>query len=96
MDGSQEDKSSSLWRKAFLKSYKAMDKELKSHPKVDCFCSGCTAVTLVKQVHVNPNQFAALFSDLLAVSFSNFDLPTGFRSIRGKYRGFSSNSRIER
>ncbi|XP_023534167.1 probable protein phosphatase 2C 52 [Cucurbita pepo subsp. pepo] len=49
MDGSQEDKSSSLWRKAFLKSYKAMDKELKSHPKVDCFCSGCTAVTLVKQ-----------------------------------------------
>ncbi|XP_038902772.1 probable protein phosphatase 2C 52 [Benincasa hispida] len=49
IDGSQEDKSSSLWRRAFLKSYKAMDKELKSHPKLDCFCSGSTAVTLVKQ-----------------------------------------------
>lgn len=48
-DGSQEDKLSSLWRRVFLKSYKAMDKELKSHPKVDCFCSGSTAVTLVKQ-----------------------------------------------
>lgn len=53
IDASEEDKSSSLWRTAFLKSYKAMDKELKSHPKLDCFCSGSTAVTLVKQVHVN-------------------------------------------
>ncbi|KAL9257742.1 putative protein phosphatase 2C 1 [Drosera capensis] len=37
------------WREAFLKSFKAMDKELKSHPNVDCFCSGSTAVTVVKQ-----------------------------------------------
>ncbi|KAG7010695.1 putative protein phosphatase 2C 52 [Cucurbita argyrosperma subsp. argyrosperma] len=49
VDGSQEDRSSSLWRRTFLKSYKAMDKELKSDPKLDCFCSGCTAITLVKQ-----------------------------------------------
>ena len=49
-DGSVEDKLSSLWREAFLKSYKAMDKELKSHPNLDCFCSGCTAITIVKQV----------------------------------------------
>lgn len=58
-DGSQEDKLSSLWRRVFLKSYKAMDKELKSHPKVDCFCSGSTAVTLVKQVHVNTKRRAS-------------------------------------
>ncbi|GAB2274814.1 Probable protein phosphatase 2C 1 [Dionaea muscipula] len=44
-----EDKLSPLWREAFLKSYKAMDKELKSHPNLDCFCSGSTAVTIVKQ-----------------------------------------------
>ncbi|GAB2285341.1 hypothetical protein Dimus_019795 [Dionaea muscipula] len=44
-----EDKLNSLWREAFLKSYKAMDKELKSHPNVDSFCSGSTAVTIVKQ-----------------------------------------------
>ncbi|KAK8616090.1 hypothetical protein V6N13_017654 [Hibiscus sabdariffa] len=37
------------WREAFVKSYKAMDKELRSHPNLDCFCSGTTAVTLVKQ-----------------------------------------------
>ncbi|XP_054806470.1 probable protein phosphatase 2C 33 isoform X2 [Prosopis cineraria] len=28
---------------------KVMDKELKLHPGIDCFCSGTTAVTLVKQ-----------------------------------------------
>uniref|UniRef100_A0A2P2MM06 protein-serine/threonine phosphatase n=2 Tax=Rhizophora mucronata TaxID=61149 RepID=A0A2P2MM06_RHIMU len=44
-----EDKLSSLWRAAFLKSYKSMDKELRSHPFLDCFCSGSTAVTIIKQ-----------------------------------------------
>ncbi|KAJ8763764.1 hypothetical protein K2173_003546 [Erythroxylum novogranatense] len=48
-DGSTEDKLGSLWREAFLKSYKVMDKELRSHPNLDCFCSGSTAVTIVKQ-----------------------------------------------
>lgn len=38
----------SAWREAFVKSYKAMDKELRSHPTLDCFCSGSTAVTLLK------------------------------------------------
>ncbi|KAK4793468.1 hypothetical protein SAY86_023903 [Trapa natans] len=48
-EASTVEKLNSLWRDAFLKSYKAMDKELKSHPKLDCFCSGSTAVTIVKQ-----------------------------------------------
>ncbi|OMO57378.1 phosphatase 2C (PP2C)-like protein [Corchorus olitorius] len=48
-DGSAEDRLNSLWREAFMKSYKAMDKELRSHPNLDCFCSGSTAVTIVKQ-----------------------------------------------
>ncbi|GER26307.1 phosphatase 2C family protein [Striga asiatica] len=48
-DTSEEEKVESMWREAFLKSYKAMDKELKSHPNLDCFCSGSTAVTVVKQ-----------------------------------------------
>ncbi|XP_072066909.1 probable protein phosphatase 2C 52 [Arachis hypogaea] len=38
-----------MWREAFMKAYKAMDKELRSHPNLDCFCSGSTAVTIVKQ-----------------------------------------------
>lgn len=46
----EEDKLKGLWGEAFLKSYKAMDKELRSHPNVDCFCSGSTAVTILKQV----------------------------------------------
>ena len=49
-EGAEEERAGSLWREAFLKSYKAMDKELKSHPNLDCFCSGSTAVTIVKQV----------------------------------------------
>ncbi|XP_043703468.1 probable protein phosphatase 2C 33 [Telopea speciosissima] len=36
-------------RESFLKAFKVMDKELKLHPNIDCFCSGTTAVTLVKQ-----------------------------------------------
>lgn len=35
---------------SFLKAYKVMDRELKMHANIDCFCSGTTAVTLVKQV----------------------------------------------
>ncbi|KAK7324732.1 hypothetical protein VNO77_28533 [Canavalia gladiata] len=48
-DLSAEDKLNSMWREAFMKAYKAMDKELRSHPNLDCFCSGSTAVTIVKQ-----------------------------------------------
>ncbi|XP_057455474.1 probable protein phosphatase 2C 52 isoform X2 [Lotus japonicus] len=44
-----EDTLSAMWREAFMKAYKAMDKELKSHPNLDCFCSGSTSVTIVKQ-----------------------------------------------
>ncbi|KAJ6825074.1 putative protein phosphatase 2C 33 [Iris pallida] len=36
-------------KESFLKAYKIMDKELKLHQNIDCFCSGTTAVTLVKQ-----------------------------------------------
>lgn len=36
------------WRRAFMKAYRGMDKDLRSHPSVDCFCSGSTAVTLLK------------------------------------------------
>ncbi|XP_059317506.1 probable protein phosphatase 2C 33 [Lycium ferocissimum] len=36
-------------KESFLKAYKVMDRELRSYTNVDCFCSGTTAVTLVKQ-----------------------------------------------
>lgn len=35
---------------SFLKAFKVMDKELKLHPQIDCYCSGTTAIALVKQV----------------------------------------------
>lgn len=37
-------------KKSFLKAFRMMDKELKLRSAIDCFCSGSTAVTLVKQV----------------------------------------------
>ncbi|VFQ61796.1 unnamed protein product [Cuscuta campestris] len=55
---------SSSWREAFLKSYKAMDKELRSHPNLDCFCSGSTAVTIVKQ---GSNLFMGSIGDSRAI-----------------------------
>ncbi|CAN0896867.1 Probable protein phosphatase 2C 1 [Linum grandiflorum] len=63
-DGSAEDKLDSLWREAFMKTYKSMDKELKSHPKLDCFCSGSTAVTVVKQ---GSNLFIGYIGDSRAI-----------------------------
>ncbi|XP_061351178.1 probable protein phosphatase 2C 33 isoform X2 [Gastrolobium bilobum] len=36
-------------KESFLKAFKVMDRELKNHQTIDCFCSGTTAVTLVKQ-----------------------------------------------
>ncbi|XP_068636488.1 probable protein phosphatase 2C 66 [Aristolochia californica] len=36
-------------KQSLLKAFKSMDKELKLHPTIDCFCSGTTTVTLVKQ-----------------------------------------------
>ena len=47
---SVEEPSLSVWREAFVRSSKAMDKELRSHPSLDCFCSGSTAVILLKLV----------------------------------------------
>ncbi|CAI9759883.1 unnamed protein product [Fraxinus pennsylvanica] len=36
-------------KESFLKAYKVMDTELRMYANTDCFCSGTTAVTLVKQ-----------------------------------------------
>ncbi|XP_073394994.1 probable protein phosphatase 2C 33 [Physcomitrium patens] len=38
-----------VWKEAHLTGYRIMDKELRSHPGIDCFCSGTTAVTVLKQ-----------------------------------------------
>ncbi|WOH07720.1 hypothetical protein DCAR_0727153 [Daucus carota subsp. sativus] len=63
-DGSIEGKEESMWREAFLKSYKTMDKELRSHPNLDCFCSGSTAITVVKQ---GSNLFMGYIGDSRAI-----------------------------
>ncbi|CAK9140126.1 unnamed protein product [Ilex paraguariensis] len=36
-------------KESFLKAFKVMDRELRMHTNIDCFCSGTTAVTIVKQ-----------------------------------------------
>ena len=55
-------------KKSLLKAFKLMDKELKLHPTIDCFCSGTTAVTLIKQVLV----FASFSIHFLFFSFMIF------------------------
>ncbi|KAM0870649.1 hypothetical protein ACQ4PT_039880 [Festuca glaucescens] len=42
------DMPAAAWRKAFVRAYKAMDKDLRSHPSLDSFCSGSTAVIVLK------------------------------------------------
>ncbi|WOL14405.1 putative protein phosphatase 2C 33 isoform X1 [Canna indica] len=36
-------------KEPFLKAFRIVDKELRLHPEIDCFYSGTTAVTLIKQ-----------------------------------------------
>ncbi|XP_076947517.1 putative protein phosphatase 2C 52 [Bidens hawaiensis] len=62
-----EDKMGLSWKDAFLKSYKSMDKELRFHPRLDCFCSGSTAVTIVKQ---GANLFMGSIGDSRAIMAS--------------------------
>ncbi|CAN1281304.1 Probable protein phosphatase 2C 34 [Linum perenne] len=38
-----------IWKESFLKTYAAVDQQLKHHPKIDAFSSGSTALTIVKQ-----------------------------------------------
>ncbi|XP_021734367.1 probable protein phosphatase 2C 33 [Chenopodium quinoa] len=38
-----------ILKESFLKAFRIMDRELRVHTSVDCFCSGTTAVTFIKQ-----------------------------------------------
>ncbi|KAJ6323405.1 hypothetical protein OIU76_010835 [Salix suchowensis] len=38
-----------IWKQSYLKTYAAIDQELKQHRKIDSFFSGTTAVTIIKQ-----------------------------------------------
>ncbi|XP_006366012.1 probable protein phosphatase 2C 1 [Solanum tuberosum] len=64
------DKVDTQRREAFLQSYKAMDKELRSQPNLDCFCSGSTAITLVKQ---GSNLYMGYIGDSRAILASKDD-----------------------
>lgn len=52
-DKGSQDLSLSSWEASFVKSFKDMDEELSLDSTIDSFCSGSTAVTLVKQVQHN-------------------------------------------
>lgn len=59
---------------SIVKAYRFMDKELKMQKDVDCFCSGTTAVTMVKQV-VRPKVlmlFMSLLRKIIFVWFLGF------------------------
>ncbi|KAK4835032.1 hypothetical protein QYF36_004245 [Acer negundo] len=51
-------------KESFLKAFKVMDRELRIHANIDCFCSGTTAVTLIKQ---GPNLVIGNVGDSRAV-----------------------------
>lgn len=44
-------------KNSILKAFKLMDKELKLHPSIDCFCSGTTTVALIKLVFFSLSPF---------------------------------------
>lgn len=44
-----------IWKQSCLKTYAAIDQELKQHARIDSFRSGTTALTIVKQVRYLKN-----------------------------------------
>ncbi|KAH7431473.1 hypothetical protein KP509_08G050200 [Ceratopteris richardii] len=38
-----------MWSESFAEAFEAMDTDLRMHPTIDCFCSGTTSVTVIKQ-----------------------------------------------
>lgn len=42
------------WEASFLRSFKETDEELGMESSIDSFCSGTTAVTVIKQVTLDP------------------------------------------
>ena len=72
-DGDESEKLPEMFlplKQSYFKAFRSMDKELKLHPTVDCFCSGSTAVTLVKQV-MDSSEFVLVF--LATVAFGQSD-----------------------
>ncbi|XP_009794190.1 putative protein phosphatase 2C 72 [Nicotiana tabacum] len=49
VDESVKNKNFNKWKKACLSSFKMVDKEIKSLEKLDCSCSGTTAVVVIRQ-----------------------------------------------
>lgn len=49
--GNQRNRLVSKWEAAFEESFKEFDQELSLDSSIDCFCSGTTAVTIIKQVN---------------------------------------------
>lgn len=47
-----------LWEQSYLKTFAAVDQDLKHHPRIDSFRSGTTALTMIKQVII----YLVLFS----------------------------------
>jgi serine/threonine protein phosphatase PrpC len=81
------DMPAAAWRKAFASAYKAMDKDLRSHAILDCFCSGSTAVTVLKLVRAT-----GLDASLLSID-SSFLAETYVKSfLLGCMRGSALHS----
>ncbi|KAK9288243.1 hypothetical protein L1049_016693 [Liquidambar formosana] len=38
-----------IWKRSYLKTYAAVDQVLEQHPRINSFCSGTTALTIVRQ-----------------------------------------------
>ncbi|XP_016507715.2 putative protein phosphatase 2C 72 [Nicotiana tabacum] len=49
VDESAKNKNFNKWKEAFLSSFKVVDKEIKCLEKLDCSCSGTTAVVAIRQ-----------------------------------------------
>lgn len=64
------------WKESHLTAYRIMDKELRAHPGIDCFCSGTTAVTVLKQASSSQHPLLPAISKFLELQIFQMCLPS--------------------
>lgn len=69
--GKQRNRLVSKWEAALEESFKEVDQELSLDSSIDCFCSGTTAVTIIKQVNFLENNI--LYFPIFIQSLDHFD-----------------------
>lgn len=83
-------------KNSFLRAFKVVDRELKTQSRIDCYCSGTTAVTLMKQVWLTKSYIIRVHLDVISQLILVYHSTTGPKYTSWKCWGFQSCNGFKR